>query len=104
VKIRPRIARYPALAVIAIYRLAISPMIVALFGRACRFEPSCSAYAAIAICEHGVIRGSAMAAWRIARCNPLGGHGFDPVPARHARSIVGTPLGEHQTINMDARN
>src|SRR5208283_695335 len=33
------------------------------------------------IATHGMIRGGAMAIWRIARCNPLGGHGFDPVPA-----------------------
>ena len=73
--------RAAALAMLAIYRGAISPMLHALFGPACRFEPCCSEYAHRAIREHGVIRGGAMAAWRIARCNPLGGHGFDPVTA-----------------------
>ncbi|MHB8383972.1 MAG: membrane protein insertion efficiency factor YidD [Candidatus Binataceae bacterium] len=66
---------------IAIYRAAISPMVVAMFGRACRFEPSCSNYAALAIKRHGIVRGGAMAAKRLARCHPLGAHGYDPVPA-----------------------
>jgi len=71
--------RFAALAMLAIYRRAISPMLQALFGPACRFEPTCSEYAHHAIREHGVIRGGAMAASRIARCNPFGGHGFDPL-------------------------
>ncbi len=66
---------------VAIYRAAISPVIHALNGPACRFEPSCSEYAREAIATHGMIRGGAMALWRIARCNPVGGHGFDPVPS-----------------------
>lgn len=70
-----------ALIMIAIYRLAISPLIVAMFGRACRFEPTCSEYAGLAIGRHGIVRGGAMAAKRLARCHPLGAHGYDPVPA-----------------------
>ena len=46
----------------------------------CRFEPSCSNYALQAIERHGAVRGIALGAWRIARCNPLGGCGHDPVP------------------------
>ena len=65
---------------VAIYRAVISPVIHALNGPACRFEPSCSEYARDAIAMHGIVRGGAMAIWRIARCNPVGGHGFDPVP------------------------
>jgi putative membrane protein insertion efficiency factor len=75
------IASAIALAMIAIYRASISPLLVAMFGRACRFEPTCSQYAALAIRRHGLVRGSAMAAKRLARCHPLGGHGYDPVPA-----------------------
>ena len=50
----------------------------------CRFIPSCSEYAVEAIDTHGPLRGSALAARRIARCTPWGGHGVDPVPDRRA--------------------
>jgi putative membrane protein insertion efficiency factor len=55
-------------------------MLVALFGYACRYQPSCSEYARTAIAEHGLMRGGAMALARLARCHPLGGHGYDPPP------------------------
>jgi len=83
-----RFARAPrlvAIGAVSIYRAAISPVIHALNGPACRFEPSCSEYARHAIAEYGTIRGGAMALWRIARCNPIGGHGYDPVRARGAQ-------------------
>ena len=47
----------------------------------CRFTPSCSEFAIEAIKTKGAVRGGALAIWRIARCNPLGGRGFDPVPS-----------------------
>src|ERR1700678_1445164 len=74
-----RRARVLAIGVVAIYRAAVSPLIHAINGPACRYEPSCSVYARDAIAEYGIVRGGAMALWRVARCNPLGGHGFDPV-------------------------
>jgi putative membrane protein insertion efficiency factor len=46
----------------------------------CRYVPTCSEYAVEAITVHGSVRGSAMAARRLLRCAPWGGHGFDPVP------------------------
>jgi putative membrane protein insertion efficiency factor len=46
----------------------------------CRFEPSCSAYAAEALEVHGAARGSWLAVRRLSRCRPLGGRGWDPVP------------------------
>ncbi len=79
-----RAARLVAAGAIAIYRAAISPVIHAINGPACRFEPSCSVYARDAIAEYGIVRGGAMALWRVARCNPMGGHGFDPVRGREA--------------------
>lgn len=46
----------------------------------CRFYPSCSHYGYQAIYKYGVIKGGAMAAWRVLRCNPFNKGGFDPVP------------------------
>jgi len=46
----------------------------------CRFTPSCSEYAHEALGEHGLTRGLALAAWRVLRCNPIGGRGVDLVP------------------------
>lgn len=46
----------------------------------CRFTPTCSQYAIEAITRFGAVRGSLLAVWRILRCNPVGGHGYDPVP------------------------
>lgn len=61
---------------IRFYQLCISP----LFPPACRFTPTCSAYAIEAIMKHGVIRGTWLALKRISRCHPWGGSGYDPVP------------------------
>lgn len=68
------------------YRIVLSPLVMAMFGPACRFEPSCSEYAQLAIAAHGIRRGGYMAARRLLRCRPMGGHGYDPVPG--ARPIT----------------
>ena len=60
------------------YRLVFSP----LLAPACRFDPSCSAYALEAVEVHGAVKGSGLALWRVLRCHPWGGWGYDPVPAR----------------------
>ena len=46
----------------------------------CRFTPSCSEYAKTAILKHGPFKGLYLSVWRILRCNPWGGSGYDPVP------------------------
>jgi uncharacterized protein len=46
----------------------------------CRYQPSCSAYAIEALSRYGAAKGGWLAARRILRCHPFGGHGFDPVP------------------------
>ena len=61
---------------IRIYQNMISPH----FPPACRYTPSCSAYAVEAIQKHGAIKGSWLAVKRISRCHPWGGSGYDPVP------------------------
>jgi putative membrane protein insertion efficiency factor len=64
------------IAVIGLYQLLLSPMI----GQACRFHPSCSQFAKEVVLKHGVLRGLALAARRIVRCNPWNPGGADPVP------------------------
>jgi uncharacterized protein len=65
-----------ALAIIWIYQKCVSP----LLPPACRFHPTCSAYAAEAVRRHGVVRGGGLAVRRLARCHPLCEGGIDPVP------------------------
>lgn len=71
-----------------VYKSGVSPALHAAAGMtgACRFQPTCSEYAAIAVAEHGVLRGSLMALGRVLRCHPLGRGGFDPVPPRRGRN------------------
>ncbi|APZ53350.1 membrane protein insertion efficiency factor YidD [Salipiger abyssi] len=58
------------------YRLVFSPWV----GHGCRYQPTCSAYALEALEKHGAFKGSWLAARRILRCHPWGGHGIDNVP------------------------
>lgn len=64
------------LALIRIYRFAISP----LMGDRCRFYPSCSEYAIDSLNRHGPLKGVALALRRIGRCHPWHPGGYDPVP------------------------
>lgn len=58
------------------YQLVISPWLMP----SCRYEPSCSHYALQAVDKHGPLAGVGLAVWRLLRCQPWGGHGYDPVP------------------------
>ena len=71
-----RLLAWPLVQFVRLYRVTISPYM----GVNCRFQPSCSNYAITALEEHGILRGTALAARRIARCHPWGGCGYDPVP------------------------
>ncbi|MBP8867730.1 MAG: membrane protein insertion efficiency factor YidD [Propionivibrio sp.] len=64
------------LAPIRFYQYAISPM----FGRRCRFFPSCSEYTADAVNKYGVSKGLRLGLGRICRCHPWNHGGFDPLP------------------------
>jgi uncharacterized protein len=71
------LARIPAVAIIALVRLyqfTLSP----IFGRNCRFQPTCSHYMIEAVKKYGAVRGAAKGIWRILRCNPFGSGGYDP--------------------------
>jgi len=70
------IGKWLALSGIRLYQRTISRVL----PPSCRFVPSCSEYGYEAIERYGVVRGGLMAAWRVMRCNPWGGHGYDPVP------------------------
>lgn len=59
-----------------LYRLVFSPWV----GHNCRFQPTCSAYALEALERHGGLAGAALMARRLARCQPWGASGYDPVP------------------------
>ena len=64
------------LAPIRFYQYAISPM----FGRRCRFFPSCSEYTVDAVNKYGVFKGLRLGLGRICRCHPWNPGGFDPLP------------------------
>jgi putative membrane protein insertion efficiency factor len=78
------------------YRRVLSPLKA---RPTCRFEPTCSEYALDAVKQRGILVGIPLAVWRVLRCNPFGGSGFDPVqPRDHARcchdgvAVLGAPL------------
>jgi putative membrane protein insertion efficiency factor len=58
------------------YQLVLSP----LLPPSCRFYPSCSQYALEAVNRHGAMKGTWLAARRLARCHPFNPGGYDPVP------------------------
>lgn len=89
------------IALVKFYRAAISPWTPA----ACRYTPTCSAYAIEALSRHGAMRGGWMAIRRIGRCHPWGGHGFDPVPPAvpgETRGLGETPKGPARQDRMMA--
>ncbi|MEY6432736.1 membrane protein insertion efficiency factor YidD [Thioalkalicoccus limnaeus] len=63
---------------IRVYQYLISP----LLGPHCRFHPTCSQYAIVAIERHGVVLGVWLALRRLSRCHPWYEGGFDPVPTK----------------------
>jgi len=78
---RHGLAARVAIGLIRGYQVALSPWL----GMACRYLPTCSAYAIEAISRFGVLRGGWLGLRRICRCHPFtalgGGAGADPVPA-----------------------
>lgn len=68
--------KYLALGLLRLYKFTLSPLLPA----ACRYQPTCSDYAREAVDRHGALRGTIMAARRLARCHPFREGGYDPVP------------------------
>lgn len=74
--LRERFARL----LLTVYKRLLSPLLhTAALGQ-CRYLPTCSEYAYVAVARHGFLRGGALALWRILRCHPFARGGFDPVP------------------------
>ena len=72
-------ARAAVILAIRAYRLVLSGWL----GGSCRFFPTCSHYAEQAVREHGAVKGTVFAIWRVARCNPYSAGGVEfPPPAR----------------------
>jgi putative membrane protein insertion efficiency factor len=82
--------------ILAFYKRWLSPALHRLSPGGCKFLPTCSAYAAVAIETHGPVRGSGLAVWRLLRCHPFTRGAYDPVPpaplSRSARPIPPKPL------------
>jgi uncharacterized protein len=81
------------LASLEFYRRWLSPAMHWLGSTQCKYLPTCSQYASVAIATHGPWRGSALAAWRLLRCHPFARGGLDQVPpAPAARPFLHKPL------------
>jgi putative membrane protein insertion efficiency factor len=74
------------------YRLVLKPWL----GNACRFEPTCSAYALQALQQHGALVGSTLAAGRVLRCHPWCDGGCDPVRDQAPPLFARLGLGERK--------
>src|ERR1700752_5030367 len=68
------------IALIRVYQMTLSRLLLAAFGPVCRFEPSCSRYAVACLEGHGALRGSLLSVRRLCKCHPFHPGGFDPPP------------------------
>lgn len=75
-----------------LYQRVVSP----LLPPSCRFYPSCSQYALVAVQRHGVVRGAGLATWRLLRCNPWNAGGVDDVPPARVKDASGPGERAHQ--------
>ena len=91
--------RWALLALIRLYQLTLSGWL----GGQCRFYPSCSQYAREAIRAHGAWRGSALATWRILRCGPFTGGGFDPVRPGRSKPAVYEGVIHRENVSAMSR-
>ncbi len=73
--------RIALLALLRFYKRWVSPALHRTGVGQCKYLPTCSEYAQIAIMRHGAMKGTLLAAWRVLRCNPFSKGGVDEVPA-----------------------
>jgi len=72
-----KLLQFLLLSLVNIYKIILSP----LFGRQCRFDPTCSSYSKQAIIKYGPLKGLFLTVKRILRCNPWNeGDYIDPIP------------------------
>lgn len=67
--------KFIIIALVHAYRFIISPVL----PHSCRYNPTCSQYMLDAVKKKGFIKGTLLGVWRVLRCNPWGGDGYDPV-------------------------
>ena len=80
--------------VVQFYRVVIS----SITPGTCRYSPTCSCYAIDALKNHGLLQGGWLSLRRMARCNPWGGWGYDPVPPpAQAHPTQAHPIQAHPT-------
>ena len=70
-----RLPRLLLVGAVRAYQLTLSPY---LGPGSCRYTPTCSQYAILALRKYGAVKGLILAVWRVLRCNPWGAHGHDP--------------------------
>jgi hypothetical protein len=106
--VRPvtRIPQFLLVGLLKLYQLVVSPLLGLFtapgYGQTCRFYPSCSEYALVAVQRHGVVRGSWLAGRRLLRCHPWNPGGVDHVPPVAARPAEGVP-GHTDLSQVDGR-
>jgi putative membrane protein insertion efficiency factor len=86
-----RLPRLGLIGLVRLYQLVVSPALPS----SCRFTPTCSQYAVLALRKYGAVRGTVLAVWRVLRCNPWGGHGYDPPrwfgePVESGQRVIGS--------------
>ena len=79
-------AKYVMLGMIRLYQILLSPL-VNFRGQVCKYYPTCSHYGYDAVETHGACKGGALTVWRVLRCNPWSGGGYDPVPPKKSRGV-----------------
>jgi uncharacterized protein len=86
-------------AALFVYKQVLSPILHAASGSAgaCRFQPTCSEYAFVAIEQHGILRGTWLAVRRIAKCHPFHPPAFDPVPMQSSQP----PFTIEETVSSE---